>query len=167
MRQALVEGRVQGFYGGKLSNFAHTPFYLDGVRWANEETHYAHCKAVFFGDDDSSRKIRFSTSPREAKMLGRRVKGFNGPTWDSVCRAEMRRGLEAKFRQDVSARMELLGSRGVLAECSPVDLRWGIGLTTKDLAHRDYRAWRGTNWLGTELTLLRQSMLEELTKESK
>lgn len=69
------------------------------------------------------------------------------------------RGNQAKFTQNPELLQLLLDTRGTtLAEASPTDCIWGIGLAEDDPAahHRD--AWRGQNWLGEVLTALRDSL---------
>jgi len=46
----------------------------------------------------------------------------------------------------------------LLAEASPSDTRWGIGLGASDPRARDPQAWQGTNWLGEVLMDARQEL---------
>ena len=56
---------------------------------------------------------------------------------------------------------EILLSTGnkVLVEASPKDTIWGIGLSVNDENIEDKNCWRGTNYLGYELTRLKFKLM--------
>lgn len=59
------------------------------------------------------------------------------------------RGNIARFQQNPELRAYLLGTENrVLAEASPTDKMWGIGLTADDPAAKDPQRGKGLNLLG-------------------
>jgi predicted NAD-dependent protein-ADP-ribosyltransferase YbiA (DUF1768 family) len=48
-----------------------------------------------------------------------------------------------------------------LAEASPMDTIWGIGLAATAVDATDRSKWLGTNWLGETLQRLRDDLLRE------
>lgn len=76
------------FYGGILSNWA---IVNEGITLLIGDTEYNFptsehvfmaLKAYVFGDIDSLQAIAESVTPREAKQIGRQVKGFSDAIWD-------------------------------------------------------------------------------------
>ena len=58
-----------------------------------------------------------------------------------------------QFTQNMYLKRRLLATEGrVLAEASPYDDIWGIGLRCSDENASQERTWRGANWLGYILT---------------
>ena len=92
-------------------------------------------------------------------LEGRRVRGFDEAVWNGVCRGIVFTGNLAKFSQDERLARLLLGTGSrTIAEASPNDCIWGIGL---DAAHPDATEpskWRGTNWLGIALMQVREAL---------
>jgi ribA/ribD-fused uncharacterized protein len=69
------------------------------------------------------------------------------------------RGNRAKFGQNAELKGWLLATGdAVLAEASPLDTIWGIGLAADDRRARDPRAWPGLNLLGFALMRVRQEL---------
>ena len=104
-----------------LSNFAETPFVVDGLEYPTVEHYFQACKAVHPGDHEA---IRLASSPKAAKRLGRGV--ALRPDWEQVKVAVMREGLVAKFNSHELARETLLstGNRPI-HEDSAHDDEWG------------------------------------------
>jgi ribA/ribD-fused uncharacterized protein len=74
-------------------------------------------------------------------------------------RARFRAGNLAKFSQNPRLRAALLATGDtVLAEASPYDRVWGIGLGAEHPDARNPARWRGTNWLSEVLTKLRATL---------
>lgn len=141
---------------GCLSQWAPTPFSVDGTSFATAEHYMMWRKAVLFGDGDSAERILRATTPRQAKELGRGVRGFDGHRWDA-CRSEIVvAGNVAKFGEHQDLRAYLLGTGDqVLVEASPVDRVWGIGLRADDPRAEHPARWRGLNLLGFALIAAR------------
>jgi ribA/ribD-fused uncharacterized protein len=129
------------------------------VSFPTSEHHMMYCKAQHFGDTRMAEKIRSAAEPRRAKQLGRQVQGFVAGEWSRVARAYVYRGCRLKFTQNPQIQAALLATGDTqLVEASPTDTLWGVGLSERDERIMDPRAWRGTNWLGEVLTVLRDDL---------
>lgn len=105
-------------------------------------------KALLF-DDGAARSILHAGSAAHAKSLGREVRNFDEQMWLAHRWDIVVAGSVAKFRADESIGAYLRSTRArVLAEASPIDAIWGIGLTADDAAAHDPVQWRGLNLLG-------------------
>ena len=114
-------------------------------------------KARLFHDTSIYSQIMATPRPRDHKNLGRRVRNFDHGEWERRREDIMLTGAYAKFAQNPLLRQHLLstGNR-VLAEASPVDRLWGIGL---DATHPDAgfpSRWTGRNLLGKTLMEVRR-----------
>lgn len=144
---------------GCLSQWWPAPFTVDGVRFRTAEHYMMWRKAVMFGDSDIASQIVAASHPRQAKMLGRRVRGFDEQSWvdrrfDVVVDASI-----AKFGQDPVLRDFLTGTGSrVLVEASPTDRIWGIGLAATDDRAADPARWNGLNLLGFALMRAREQL---------
>jgi ribA/ribD-fused uncharacterized protein len=116
-------------------------------------------KAALMGDSATYQKIVRSSSPAEAKRLGRSVRPFDHSRWDSaVCRVATD-VLWMKFSPDPALRRALLGTGDrVLAETTRYDQIWGIGLDMGEEAVRTPAKWRGSNILGWALMEVRAKL---------
>ncbi len=104
-----------------LSNFAATPFELDGRRWPTVEHYFQAAKAV---DPAEAERVANAESPAKAKQLGRQVRLRQ--EWDQLREEVMLRALRAKFAQhDESRAMLLATKRRPLHEDAPWDRYWG------------------------------------------
>lgn len=104
-----------------LSNFAPTPFELDGRRWPTVEHYFQAMKA---GDPAERERVASASSPMQAKQLGRRVRLVED--WTVLRDAVMLRALRAKFAQHEPSRAMLLRTgRRPLHENAPWDRYWG------------------------------------------
>ena len=144
---------------GCLSQWWPSAFTVEGVPFASAEHYMMWRKALLFDDDEAAQKIVAASHPRQAKMLGRRVRGFDEQTWvdhrwEIVVAASV-----AKFGQRDELRDFLLGTgERVLVEASPTDRVWGIGLAATDERTADPARWRGLNLLGFALMEARERL---------
>ena len=68
-------------------------------------------------------------------------------------------GNYAKFTQNPAMKHHLLSTGNKrLAEASPLDPVWGIGLRADDPRANDPRQWRGKNLLGEALSAVREAV---------
>lgn len=113
-------------------------------------------KARVFGDQQILEKVLLKSSPKDAKDLGRQIRGFDAKKWDKVKYDIVKRGNYLKFSQNELLRsfLQQTGAK-VLVEASPVDHVWGIGLTEDDTLATDPAHWRGENLLGFALMEVR------------
>jgi len=116
-------------------------------------------KARLFGDAESERAILSATSPAAAKRLGRQVRGFKEDLWLRQRFGIAVRGNRAKFGQNGGPKRFLrsTGSK-ILAEASPHDRIWGIGLGPGDPGAKHPRKWKGLNLLGFVLMQVRHDL---------
>lgn len=141
---------------GCLSQWWPAPFTVDGVEFATAEHYMMWHKAMLFGDDQSAERILLAADPRQAKALGRGVRGFDQPRWEASRYEIVVAASVAKFGQRPELRNFLLGTgQRVLVEASPTDRVWGIGLTADDPRAEDPARWRGLNLLGFALMAAR------------
>lgn len=109
-------------------------------------------KARLFGDMETHARILQATHPKQAKMLGREVKGFDEETWVAKRFELVVAGNHAKFAQHPDLGDFLLGTgQRVIVEASPVDRIWGIGMAGDDDNAEKPQQWRGLNLLGFAL----------------
>ena len=129
------------------------------------EQYMMYHKAKMFKDNEIAKKIMSTTSPKEQKALGRKVKNFNEGVWNGVAKQIVYSGNRFKFTQNKRLLDQLLQSAPkTLVEASPYDKIWGIGLAEDDKRAQDRSTWQGKNWLGEVLTNLRNDLLKEVIK---
>lgn len=159
MSDLLITNAFLFFWDGWPSQWHPSPFILDGVRYNCCEQFMMAEKARLFRDSEAEEAIMASSSPRDQKAFGRKVRGFDAHAWDRVCREVVYRGNLAKFEQIPNLKNELLasGSRTIV-EASPTDSIWGIGLAKEDPRALDPAQWRGTNWLGIAIMQVRDHL---------
>ena len=160
---------VIGFYefdeeNGYLSNWYPSEFTVHGVKFSSMEQYMMYQKALTFYDRDSANLIIESDNPAEIKKFGKMVANYDEVIWNGVRQPIVFRGLMEKFRQNEDLREKLLDTGDeILAECSPKDKIWGIGLALDDIRRCELNAWKGQNLLGFALMVVR----DELRKEFK
>jgi ribA/ribD-fused uncharacterized protein len=116
-------------------------------------------KAILFDDVVTLRLIRGTASPKRIKALGRKVHKFDQTEWDLHCRDIVKIATILKFTQDPALQAQLLATGdSLIAEASPGDHIWGIGLHPNDVRVQDPRRWRGTNYLGDALMWAREAI---------
>ena len=122
---------------------------MDLVEYNCAEQSMLASKAHLFGDDTAFSAIFASTDPREQKRLGRQVRLFDPAVWQDDCETTVFRGNLAKFSQNKEMRVALdyTGARRI-AEVSPHDKVWGIGLTASDSRAASPTSWCGLNLSG-------------------
>ncbi|NUO56700.1 MAG: NADAR family protein [Hamadaea sp.] len=145
-----------------LSQWWPASFQVGGRAYATAEHWMMWSKAKLFGDDEMADKVLAVKHPRQAKELGRQVRGFDQQTWDDNRYAIVVAGSVAKFGQHHDLRAYLLGTgERVLVEASPLDRIWGIGLGAADPRASDPAQWRGLNLLGFALMEARDAIRAE------
>lgn len=153
-----VADGIIAFYGSltPLSNFYSVSFVDDeSMKFGSTEQYYQYKKACFFDDDISSTKILASTSPKDCKFHGDRVKNYDDSVWRMHARRIMKTGLVYKFVRNEKCRKALLDTGdATLAEASSSDKLWGIGMSLKDNNIRDQSLW-AENWMGKLLVEVR------------
>lgn len=116
-------------------------------------------KAMLFGDLETASRILLAGSPKQAKQLGREVRGFDEAKWDIEKRRIVDEGSFHKFDQNTALGKFLVSTNDtVLVEASPVDRIWGIGLAADDSRAANPLLWRGENLLGFALMQARERL---------
>lgn len=146
------------FFSGNNSPFSNwypAKFTSDNKKFNCTEQYMMWSKAILFGDKEIAAKILKSTSPKEHKALGRKVKNFNPNIWDQNKENIVLKALRAKFSQNPELMKTLENTHPtLLVEASPWDRIWGIGYNEKTATQVDPSKW-GENLLGKLLTQVR------------
>ena len=157
---------------GVFSNWARAPFKpLEGPLFSTAEHYIMWRKAVLFDDSSSAERALLAVSPAEAKMIGRHVQGFDPDIWLKHRDAIAECALRLKFGAHPDMLKVLLDTGdAVIAEASPVDRVWGIGIDADSA--RAGEPWRGENVLGKALMKVREefraiSASENINNEEK
>jgi len=101
-------------------------------------------KAKLFHDYAHYTQILHTDSPEKCKDLGRKVVPFDSAAWDAISYDVVKTACKAKFTQHPELLKALLATgSALLAEASPKDTIWGIGMTADDAAKTAQEAWPG------------------------
>ena len=124
-------------------------------------------KARLSGDAEAVGKILAAPHPGAAKALGRRVRGFEEQLWAEHRFDVVVAGNMAKFGQHRQLQDFLAGTGSrVLAEASPRDRVWGIGLAAGDERAESPERWPGLNLLGFALMEVRHQLRAQQNRVS-
>lgn len=152
-----MEEKFTFFWNGTFSQWTTSPFMENEIEFNCAEQYMMYHKAKFFEDDEIAAKIMNTKSPKEQKALGRQVKGFDKEKWEKVAKKIVYKGNYLKYSQNPEFHIELMETSGTtLVEASPYDTIWGIGLAEDAPEASDRAKWKGKNWLGEILTVLRE-----------
>lgn len=161
---APIAGNVVGFFheygpNGWFSNWYPAVFTVDGVTYLNAEQYLMHRKALCCGDAATAEKVMENPDPKTVKLLGRAITPYDEKKWAAARQEVIYRGLLAKFGQNSGLKHQLLATGDALiAECSPNDRIWGIGLALTDPRHQDPAQWQGESILGKALMRVRETL---------
>lgn len=148
---------------GYLSNWYPAPFYEpeNGIHYQNCEQYMMWRKAALFNDMETANKILKAETPKECKRLGHNLSNFNLQIWKDHRHLIVGRGIFLKFSQNPALKERLLATENrILAEATPFDKIWGIGLNKHQAKHLEPDQWIGQNLLGKLLMNLRQYFRE-------
>ena len=105
-----------------------------------------------------------SPDPSTHKRIGRGVRNFESAVWDREKKNAVLSGNYAKFTQNPVMKHHLLSTGNkCLAEASPLDPVWGVGLRADDPRGNDPRQWRGKTLLGEALSAVREAIRDSET----
>ncbi|KAL8692512.1 MAG: hypothetical protein Q9218_002487 [Villophora microphyllina] len=138
------------------------------MTFGNTEQYMMYHKAMLFKDPNTAQQIMAAPTPRKQKALGRKVRNFDGRTWDAHREQIVEDGNWNKFcnsKDGTELRDKLVetGDRE-LVEASPFDEIWGIGFDAND-ASANRSEW-GLNLLGKALMRVRDRINAEKSNES-
>lgn len=143
----------------EFSNFYPCAFKVEGITYNCVEQYMMAKKALLFGDTDIYSKIITATDPDEIKANGRLVKSFDPDVWDECKREIVYAGNYAKYDQNLDLLAKLINTGdAILAEASPLDKIWGIGLDKEDPLAKSPENWKGENLLGGILEEIREKL---------
>ena len=151
---------------GIFSNWYQRSFIVDDVEYLHVEQYMMAQKALLFHDEEIYRRIMETSSPSKCKALGKEVRGFDSEIWNAHKFEIVRTAVYAKFEQHPDLlEMLLVTGDAVMAEASPKDHIWGIGLGAEEAMKRDPAAWPGENLLGKALMAVREELRKEADEE--
>jgi ribA/ribD-fused uncharacterized protein len=141
---------------GCFSQWWPAGFEVDGVTYPTAEHWMMAEKARLFGDDEGLAAVLAAPGPGAAKAAGRTVRGFDEARWRARRYDIVVAGTRAKFEQHPDLARILTGTgEAVIAEASPSDRIWGIGLPADHVDAGNPARWRGLNLLGFALMEVR------------
>ena len=146
-----------------FSQWTLSPFTVHLVEYKCAEQFMMASKARLFGDDTALSAILATKDPREQKLLGRHVRRFDPELWHSECEHIVLHGNLAKFSQNEEMRLALIQTGDHrLAEASPDDTLWRIGLRARDPRASSPDSWCGQNLLGQALENAREILRRDI-----
>lgn len=143
-----------------LANWYQSPFtYVDG-EYSCAEQYMMQQKMLLFGAGDVADRIMRESDPMNIKKLGRtRIQGFADDLWIDVRMQVLRRGLRAKFQCAPELLDRLLTTgEAILADGSPKDTVWGIGMSVAEGKQRGVLEWGGKNLAGKTMMTVRRDL---------
>ena len=146
-----------------FSNWYPAEFDYARKHFTSIEQYMMYQKVAMFRQYDLADQIMATDDPATCKKLGRtKFPEFDSAVWDKTRMTVVKRGVKAKFRQNEPLLEKLLATgSALLAECSPYDEIWGIGVGIDDPAHNDVGRWKGRNLLGRILMEVREELGRE------
>lgn len=155
----MNENNIYFFWKHKLSQWSIDLFESNNIIYNCGEQYMMAQKAILFRDQESFFKILKEQRPRHQQRLGRQIKNFNQEEWDDKKEEIVFKGNLERFSQNPDS-LELLLSTGdsILAEASPYDKVWGIGLSENDPRALNIDQWKGQNLLGKALMKVRDNL---------
>ena len=116
------------------------------------------CKASLFSDSEYFNKILIADTPQMCKALGRKCK-FEQEKWQNHVCSIAKSVVYQKFLKVQNLKEILLNTNNlIIAEASPRDVIWGIGLGKTNPKSTIPSQWRGTNILGWALMEARKEL---------
>ena len=137
------------------------------LTYYNSEQYMMHRKAMLFEDYTTAAQIMAAPNddPKECKRLGRLIRNFEQKKWNENAIDIVTEGCFHKFSQHKTLGDQLLATDNrPIAEASPYDRVWGIGLCENAAQTTPPAEWPGTNWLGTCLERVRAMLLRNNTE---
>jgi ribA/ribD-fused uncharacterized protein len=143
---------------GVFSNWANSPFTdLEGHVFLTCEHYLMYYKALLMNDDVIADAIIHCKSPKRVKALGRRVRNWDEQKWVANREEIMFQGIFLKCIENENIKTLLLQTKDkIIAEASPYDSIWGIGITEKDA--KSGVPFKGLNLLGKALMQVRSKL---------
>lgn len=149
---------------GCFSNWYHAEFDYAGQHYVNSEQFMMYHKVLMFHKYELADQIIQTSDPGKCKKIaGQKFPEFDSDLWEKTCQTIVKRGVKAKFAQNKNILTILLSTgNALLAECSPYDKKWGIGIDINDPDRYDVGKWKGRNLLGRILMEVRDELRQEM-----
>lgn len=145
-----------------LSQWWQSDFKVDGHTYTCMEQFMMAGKARVFGDSETLSEILACRDPERIKALGRKVRNFDRALWDKHKFTIVCYGNYCKFSQNAALKAYLLSTKdSIIAEASPYDCIWGIGMSADEAGADDPMRWKGQNLLGCALMQVRDTLLSK------
>ena len=161
-KQPMVFFWMDDGENGWFSNWYRRKFVIDDFEYLFVEQYMMAQKAKLFHDHERYTAILRASEPWECKDLGRHVNPFDAKAWSAVSYEVVKTANRAKFEQNPELMEKLLATGdALLAEASPKDTIWGIGLDAAAAAETDPDQWPGQNLMGKILMELRAEFGEQ------
>ncbi|KAI6654311.1 hypothetical protein LOD99_709 [Oopsacas minuta] len=139
-----------------FSQFHSADFRVNRTLYVCAEQYMMSNKARLFEDNSKLTDIMSAVEPKKMKKYGREVKNFDQDIWKMCCRQYVQEGNVAKFSQNPKLLSIFLKTDDkYFAEASPMDRIWGIGMAQSSPQAANPNSWKGTNWLGEALNLVK------------
>lgn len=130
-----------------------------GTIYHNAEQYMMIQKAALFQDSDSIALMYNESNPAILKKLGRSIKNFDEEIWKQHRYNIVFQGNYLKFTQNPQLQKILLDTKDkIIAEASPTDDIWGIGLREQVARKKNRFEWPGQNLLGKALMKVREEL---------
>ncbi|WP_166417380.1 NADAR family protein [Cochlodiniinecator piscidefendens] len=156
------------FWSGPFSQWHPSHFSYADQTFETAEQAMMYEKAILFNDAEIGAQILAEPEPGCQKALGRKVRGFDHAKWDAEKVKIVTNINMAKFDQNKGLRRKLFQTLPKqLAEASPVDTIWGIGLDAAHAVTTPVDLWPGQNLLGQILTSVRDELAKTYPKEAR
>ncbi len=144
-----------------LSQWYAQSFIINEIEYPTAEHYMMAQKARLFKDKNALENILSSSSPANAKKVGREVLNFDKEIWEKHRLDIVIKGNYAKFSQNSELREFLIKTnKKILVEASPYDKIWGIGLDYQNEFAKIPVKWQGLNLLGFALMEVRDLLLK-------
>ncbi|MDO4649694.1 MAG: TIGR02452 family protein, partial [Eubacteriales bacterium] len=131
---------------GCFSNWYLSDFVIEDFKYFCVEQYMMAQKAKLFHDADNYTAILRANTPADCKALGKKVTPFDSKVWNGACYEIVKTANRAKYEQNPNLKNNLLATGdSILAEASPFDQIWGIGLDAKTASDLDPEEWPGKN----------------------
>ena len=127
-----------------FSQWSPSSFVIDDVSYSCAEQFMMAEKARLFKGHRAVELIMSSSDPSTHKRVGRGVRNFGTAVWDREKQNAVLSGNYAQFTQNPAMKLHRLSTGNKrLAEASPLDSVWGIGLRADDPCAKHPHKWRG------------------------
>lgn len=143
---------------GFLSQWYCSNFTENNMTFNTGEKYMMYKKALLF-DPTSVDVILRQNNPATLKKMGRSISNFDQKVWDENKYLIIYTANYLKFSQDENLKKQLLDTKNlILAEASPIDKIYGIGLEPDNPNVQDINKWKGENLLGKALMDVRKNL---------